>query len=73
MLDWFWSYLTYRSGTRLITGSAAAGDDASARGRVGARRPVFAPVAGTGTIDVNALHTLSPWTACRGGYCSPLS
>jgi NADH dehydrogenase FAD-containing subunit/uncharacterized membrane protein YphA (DoxX/SURF4 family) len=22
MLDWFWSYLTYRSGTRLITGSA---------------------------------------------------
>jgi NADH dehydrogenase/putative oxidoreductase len=23
MLDWFWSYLTYRSGTRLITGSAA--------------------------------------------------
>jgi NADH dehydrogenase/putative oxidoreductase len=23
MLDWFWSYLTYRSGTRLITGTAA--------------------------------------------------
>jgi hypothetical protein len=20
MLDWFWAYLTYRSGTRLITG-----------------------------------------------------
>jgi putative oxidoreductase len=24
MLDWFWAYLTYRSGTRLITGSTAA-------------------------------------------------
>jgi hypothetical protein len=23
MLDWFWAYLTYRSGTRLITGSTA--------------------------------------------------
>jgi NADH dehydrogenase/putative oxidoreductase len=23
MLDWFWSYLTYRSGTRLITGATA--------------------------------------------------
>jgi len=21
MLDWFWAYLTYRSGTRLITGA----------------------------------------------------
>ncbi len=25
MLDWFWAYLTYRSGTRLITGGANAG------------------------------------------------
>ncbi len=25
MLDWFWAYLTYRSGTRLITGGATAG------------------------------------------------
>ena len=24
-LDWFWSYLTYRSGTRLITGAQASG------------------------------------------------
>jgi NADH dehydrogenase/putative oxidoreductase len=24
MLDWFWSYLTYRNGTRLITGDASA-------------------------------------------------
>jgi NADH dehydrogenase/putative oxidoreductase len=25
MLDWFWAYLTYRSGTRLITGTPPAG------------------------------------------------
>jgi len=24
MFDWFWAYLTYRSGTRLITGGPAA-------------------------------------------------
>jgi len=24
MFDWFWAYLTYRGGTRLITGSSAA-------------------------------------------------
>ena len=24
MLDWFWAYLTYRSGTRLITGGAGS-------------------------------------------------
>lgn len=30
MFDWFWAYLTYRSGTRLITG----GEDAVAAGTV---------------------------------------
>jgi putative oxidoreductase len=24
MFDWFWAYLTYRPGTRLITGGSAA-------------------------------------------------
>jgi NADH dehydrogenase/putative oxidoreductase len=28
MLDWFWAYLTFRSGTRLITGGDAEGDPA---------------------------------------------
>jgi hypothetical protein len=27
MFDWFWAYLTYRSGTRLITGGAATQSD----------------------------------------------
>lgn len=29
MFDWFWAYLTYRSGTRLITGAAAEGSPQS--------------------------------------------
>jgi len=43
MLDWFWAYLTYRSGTRLITGSTAA---------TGATTPVV-------TIDVTELRPAS--------------
>jgi NADH dehydrogenase FAD-containing subunit/uncharacterized membrane protein YphA (DoxX/SURF4 family) len=27
MFDWFWAYLTYRGGTRLITGGASRGDE----------------------------------------------
>jgi NADH dehydrogenase/putative oxidoreductase len=27
MFDWFWAYLTYRSGTRLITGGATPQHD----------------------------------------------
>ena len=27
MFDWFWAYLTYRSGTRLITGAAQTGEE----------------------------------------------
>ena len=30
MLDWFWSYLTYRSGTRLITSAGGAAPPAAA-------------------------------------------
>jgi putative oxidoreductase len=37
MFDWFWSYLTFQSGTRLITGSAAAFKNES-------RQPVVAAV-----------------------------
>jgi NADH dehydrogenase/putative oxidoreductase len=31
MLDWFWAYLTFRSGTRLITGNAQDGEVAPPR------------------------------------------
>jgi hypothetical protein len=27
MLDWLWSYLTFRGGTRLITGGPAGGGE----------------------------------------------
>jgi hypothetical protein len=30
MLDWFWAYLTFRSGTRLITGGASTVEKANA-------------------------------------------
>jgi len=37
MFDWFWAYLTYRSGTRLITGAAEPGSDRIAQGRAPVR------------------------------------
>jgi len=33
MLDWFWAYLTYRSGTRLITGDGGGGGAGIAKAR----------------------------------------
>ncbi len=40
MLDWFWAYLTYRSGTRLITGDSGGASSAKARPAVELKRQV---------------------------------
>lgn len=50
-LDWFWAYLTYKSGTRLITGAAPDSDDRSSASvvtsRAGARAPATQAVPAT--------------------------
>jgi NADH dehydrogenase/putative oxidoreductase len=42
MLDWFWAYLTYRSGTRLITGDGGAASVAKLRPAVELKRQAVA-------------------------------
>jgi NADH dehydrogenase/putative oxidoreductase len=40
MFDWFWAYLTYRSGTRLITGGGPGGEEAGRIPSVPKTRPM---------------------------------
>jgi len=58
MLDWFWAYLTYRSGTRLITGGASPSGQAPANRADAAPRmrqaEIAALAAGGGTARIKA-------------------